>query len=36
LHVTTLNISLPKKLKEFVDGQVKSSGYSDASDYLRA
>ena len=32
---TTMNISLPEPLKKFVDGQVKSGGYSGASDYVR-
>ena len=32
---TTMNISLPEPLKEFVDGQVRKGGYSGASDYVR-
>lgn len=33
---TTMNISLPEPLKDFVDGQVRQGGYSGASDYVRA
>jgi antitoxin ParD1/3/4 len=33
--MTTMNISLPEPLKEFVDRQVKQGGYSGASDYVR-
>jgi len=32
---TTMNISLPEPLKEFVDSEVKKGGYSGASDYVR-
>ncbi len=32
---TTMNISLPEPLKEFVDSQVRQGGYSGASDYVR-
>ncbi len=32
----TMNISLPDRLKEFVDGQVGSGGYSSVSEYVRA
>lgn len=31
----TMNISLPKPLKKFVDNQVKDGGYSGVSDYVR-
>ncbi len=31
----TMNISLPERLKEFVDGQVDSGGYSSVSEYVR-
>jgi len=31
----TINISLPDHLKEFVDNQVESGGYSSVSDYVR-
>ncbi len=34
--MTTVNVSLPKDLKEFVDAQASTSGYGDASEYLRA
>jgi antitoxin ParD1/3/4 len=31
----TLNISLPKKLREFVEKRVSDGDYADVSDYLR-
>ncbi len=31
----TMNISLPERLKEFVDSQVDSRGYSSVSEYVR-
>ena len=31
----TMNISLPDQLKEFVDNQVESGGYSSVSEYVR-
>ncbi len=31
----TINITLPDQLKEFVDGQVGSGGYSSVSEYVR-
>ncbi|MGK7945859.1 MAG: type II toxin-antitoxin system ParD family antitoxin [Microcystaceae cyanobacterium] len=33
--MTTLNISLPDKMSEFIDQQLKSKGYSTASEYIR-
>jgi antitoxin ParD1/3/4 len=33
--MTTLTISLPESLKQFVATQVASKGYGDASEYLR-
>jgi antitoxin ParD1/3/4 len=33
--MTTMNISLPEALKDFVDGQVAARGYGSASEYLR-
>lgn len=33
--MTSLNISLPEGLREFVDEQVKSGGYGTASEYIR-
>jgi len=30
-----MNISLPERLKKFVDGQVRKGGYSGASGYVR-
>jgi antitoxin ParD1/3/4 len=33
--MTSLNISLPEVLREFVDEQVKSRGYGTASEYIR-
>jgi len=32
---TTMNLSLPADLREFVDEQVKSGGYGTASEYVR-
>lgn len=31
----TMNISLPEPLKQFVEDQVSSGGYSSASEYVR-
>ena len=33
--MTTMNISLPDSLKEFVDQQVSSRGYGTSSEYVR-
>jgi antitoxin ParD1/3/4 len=33
--VTTMNISLPNRLKSFVDEQVNSRGYGTSSEYVR-
>jgi antitoxin ParD1/3/4 len=33
--MTTMNISLPETLKEFVDAQVQTRGYSTSSEYVR-
>ena len=33
---TSLNISLPKSLKEHVERQVQAEGYSTPSEYIRA
>ena len=32
---TTLNISLPKPLKAFVEEQIAKEGYASASEYIR-
>jgi antitoxin ParD1/3/4 len=32
---TTMNVSLPKDLKRWVDEQVKTGGYGTASEYVR-
>jgi antitoxin ParD1/3/4 len=32
--MATVTISLPKSLKQFVDAQVASKGYGDASEYF--
>ncbi|MEO6436477.1 MAG: type II toxin-antitoxin system ParD family antitoxin [Tepidisphaeraceae bacterium] len=32
---TTMNVSLPRELKRWVDEQVKQGGYGTASEYLR-
>jgi antitoxin ParD1/3/4 len=34
--MTTINISLPDQMKDFVDEQVGEGGYGTASEYLRA
>ena len=34
-HSTTLNISLPKPLKTFVEEQTAAGGYTSASEYVR-
>jgi len=33
--MTTMNISLPGALKEFIDTQVEMRGYSTSSEYVR-
>ena len=33
--MTTMNISLPEPLKNFVDNQVQDGGYSTSSEYVR-
>jgi len=33
--MTTMNISLPDSMKEFVDTQVQTRGYSTSSEYVR-
>ena len=33
--MTTMNISLPEKMKEFVDGRVEAGQYGTASEYVR-
>jgi antitoxin ParD1/3/4 len=34
--MTTMNISLPESLKDFVDEQVAARGYGTSSEYVRA
>jgi len=34
--MTTVTISLPESLKQFVDAQVASKGYGDISEYFRS
>jgi antitoxin ParD1/3/4 len=34
--MASLNISLPKALREHVEGQVEEGGYSTPSEYVRA
>lgn len=34
--MTTLTISLPESLREFIDQQVKSKGYGNTSEYVRS
>jgi len=33
--MTTMNISLPDVMKDFVDAQVQERGYSTSSEYIR-
>ena len=33
--MTTLNISLPDNLREWIDARIKQGDYNSASDYLR-
>jgi antitoxin ParD1/3/4 len=33
--MSTMNVSLPEALKDFVDQQVQSGGYSTSSEYVR-
>ena len=35
MDMTSLNISLPKTLKEYVEGQVAAGTYSTPSEYMR-
>jgi antitoxin ParD1/3/4 len=34
-NVTTLTISLPDSLKEFIDREVQTKGYGNVSEYVR-
>jgi antitoxin ParD1/3/4 len=36
MEMTSLNVSLPKTLKKYVEAQVKEGGYSTPSEYVRA
>lgn len=33
--MTTMNVSLPEPMKDWVEGQTKSGRYSNSSDYVR-
>ncbi len=33
--MTTMNVSLPEKMKEFVDRRVEDGGYQTVSEYVR-
>ena len=33
--MTTVNITLPDSMKDFVEARISSGGYGDASEYLR-
>lgn len=33
--MTSLNISLPNNLREWIDARIKNGDYSSASDYMR-
>ena len=34
--MTTMTISLPESLREFIEQQVKTKGYGNTSEYLRS
>lgn len=34
--MASLNISLPQSMKDFVEGQVESAGFSTPSEYIRS
>ena len=34
--MTTMNISLPDEMKDFVESKIAREGYASASEYLRA
>jgi len=36
MDMTSLNVSLPKALKDYVENQVSEGGYSTPSEYVRA
>jgi len=36
LQMTSLNVSLPKVLRDYVEGQVSEGGFSTPSEYVRA
>jgi len=36
MELTSLNISLPQSLKDYVENQVRDSGYSTPSEYVRS
>lgn len=33
--MSTMNISLPDELKDFVDSRIRSEGYGSSSEYMR-
>ena len=35
MEMTSLNVSLPKVLKEYVEGRATADGYSTPSEYIR-
>ena len=35
MSMASLNISLPQSLKDYVEAQIKDSGYSTPSEYIR-
>jgi len=34
-HMTSMNISVPESMKEFIEDEVSSGGYGTASEYVR-
>ena len=35
MTTTTMNVSLPASMREFIDAQLEAGGYSTTSEYLR-
>ncbi len=33
--MVTMNVSLPERMKDYIDAQVEAGEYTDAGDYLR-
>jgi antitoxin ParD1/3/4 len=35
MEMTSLNVSLPKELRDFIESEVEAGGYGTASEYVR-